>query len=98
MNKDILMVVDAVSNEKGVEKEIIFEALEAALASASPAHLYPWRVRCCWWVLLLTDGVLRATPLVLGFALLRGALPTGVLAAAGLVFAGCFLAENDDPA
>ena len=35
MNKDILMVVDAVSNEKGVEKEIIFEAIEAALASAT---------------------------------------------------------------
>ncbi len=35
MNKDILMVVDAVSNEKGVDKEIIFEALEAALASAT---------------------------------------------------------------
>jgi len=35
MNKEILMVVDAVSNEKGVEKEIIFEALEAALASAT---------------------------------------------------------------
>lgn len=35
MNKEILLVVDAVSNEKGVEKEIIFEALEAALASAT---------------------------------------------------------------
>src|SRR5258707_6222250 len=35
VNKEILMVVDAVSNEKGVDKEIIFEALEAALASAS---------------------------------------------------------------
>ncbi len=35
MNKEILMVVDAVSNEKGVDKEVIFEALEAALASAS---------------------------------------------------------------
>jgi N utilization substance protein A len=35
MNKEILMVVDAVSNEKGVDKEIIFEALEAALASAT---------------------------------------------------------------
>jgi N utilization substance protein A len=34
-NKEILMVVDAVSNEKGVDKEIIFEALEAALASAT---------------------------------------------------------------
>ena len=29
------MVVDAVSNEKGVEKEVIFEAIEAALASAT---------------------------------------------------------------
>jgi N utilization substance protein A len=35
MSKDILMVVDAVSNEKGVEKDIIFEAIEAALASAT---------------------------------------------------------------
>jgi transcription termination/antitermination protein NusA len=35
MNKDILMVVDAVSNEKGVEKDVIFQAIEAALASAS---------------------------------------------------------------
>jgi len=28
MNKEILMAVDAVSNEKGVDKEIIFDALE----------------------------------------------------------------------
>lgn len=35
MNKEILYVVDAVSNEKAVEKEIIFEAIEAALATAS---------------------------------------------------------------
>jgi N utilization substance protein A len=35
MSKEILMVVDVVSNEKGVEKEIIFEAIEAALASAT---------------------------------------------------------------
>jgi N utilization substance protein A len=35
MNKEILMVVDAVSNEKSVDKDIIFEALEAALASAT---------------------------------------------------------------
>ncbi|MGQ0587702.1 MAG: transcription termination factor NusA [Gammaproteobacteria bacterium] len=35
MNKNILLMVDVVSNEKGVEKEIIFEALEAALASAT---------------------------------------------------------------
>lgn len=35
MNKEILMVAEAVSNEKGVEQEVIFEALELALASAT---------------------------------------------------------------
>ncbi len=35
MNKDILLVIDAVSNEKGLDKEIIFEAMEAALAFAT---------------------------------------------------------------
>ncbi len=46
MNKDILMVVDAVSNEKGVDKEVIFEALEAALASATrKKHGEEWDVR-----------------------------------------------------
>lgn len=35
MNKEILQVVDAVSNEKGVAKEIIFEAIEIALATAT---------------------------------------------------------------
>jgi len=35
MNKEILLVADAVSNEKGVDREIIFEAIEAALASAT---------------------------------------------------------------
>ncbi len=46
MNKEILMVVDAVSNEKGVDKEIIFEALEAALASATrKKHGEDWDVR-----------------------------------------------------
>ena len=34
-NNEILMVVDVVSNEKGVGKGIIFEAIEAALASAT---------------------------------------------------------------
>ena len=38
MNKNVLLMVDVVSNEKGVEQEIIFEALEAALASASKEH------------------------------------------------------------
>jgi len=35
MSKEILYVADAVSNEKGVDKEIIFEAIEAALATAT---------------------------------------------------------------
>ena len=35
MSKEILAVVDAISNEKGVPREVIFEAVEAALASAS---------------------------------------------------------------
>lgn len=34
-NKEILLVVDAMSNEKGVAKEVIFEAVEAALAMAT---------------------------------------------------------------
>ncbi|MBL6718866.1 MAG: transcription termination/antitermination protein NusA [Pseudomonadales bacterium] len=35
MSKEILLVVESVSNEKGVDKEVIFEALELALASAT---------------------------------------------------------------
>ena len=35
MGKNILLMADVVSNEKGVEKDVIFEALEAALASAT---------------------------------------------------------------
>ncbi|MFW5426599.1 MAG: transcription termination factor NusA [Methylophagaceae bacterium] len=34
-NKEILLVVDAVSNEKGVSKEVIFGAIESALAMAT---------------------------------------------------------------
>jgi transcription termination/antitermination protein NusA len=32
MSKDILLVVDSISHEKGIDKEVIFEAIEAALA------------------------------------------------------------------
>lgn len=35
MNKEILLVADAVSNEKGVDKDVIFEAIESALAMAT---------------------------------------------------------------
>ena len=39
-NKEILLVADAVSNEKGVSREVIFKAIESALASATK-KLYP---------------------------------------------------------
>lgn len=35
INKEILMVAEAVSNEKGVSEDIIFEAIELALATAA---------------------------------------------------------------
>ncbi len=35
MSKELLLVVDAVANEKGVPRDVIFEAMEAALASAA---------------------------------------------------------------
>ena len=35
MNKDILLIVDSISNERGVSKEVIFEAIEAALAAVT---------------------------------------------------------------
>ena len=38
--KEILSVVDSVSSEKGLEKEIIFNAIELALASASQRHFH----------------------------------------------------------
>jgi len=35
MSKEVLAVVESMANEKGVEKEVIFEAIEAALATAT---------------------------------------------------------------
>ncbi|MBW5802669.1 transcription termination/antitermination protein NusA [Coxiella endosymbiont of Ornithodoros amblus] len=35
MNKDILLIVDSMSNERGLSKEVIFEAIEAALAAVT---------------------------------------------------------------
>ena len=35
LNKEILLVADAVSNEKGVDRELIFEAIELALSMAT---------------------------------------------------------------
>lgn len=35
MNKNILLIVDSISNERGVSKEVIFEAIETALATVT---------------------------------------------------------------
>lgn len=35
MNKEILLIVDSLSNERGVAKEVIFSAIEAALATVT---------------------------------------------------------------
>lgn len=40
MNREILQVVESVSHEKGVPQDVIFEALELALATATKKH-YP---------------------------------------------------------
>ena len=39
-SNEILLVVDSVSNEKGLTKEVIFNAVEVALASASQRHFH----------------------------------------------------------
>jgi N utilization substance protein A len=40
MSKELLLVVDAVANEKGVAKNVIFDAMEAALASAAKKRYF----------------------------------------------------------
>ncbi|RZO28036.1 MAG: transcription termination/antitermination protein NusA [SAR86 cluster bacterium] len=39
-SKEILAVVDSVSTEKGLEKDVIFKAIEVAIASASQRHFH----------------------------------------------------------
>lgn len=46
MSKEILMVADAVSNEKGVSREVIFEAIESALATATKKRFEDEEVNC----------------------------------------------------
>lgn len=41
MNKDILLIVESLSNEKGVDKSVIFEAVEAALAAVAAKQYLP---------------------------------------------------------
>lgn len=35
MSREILLLVDALAHEKNVNKDVVFEALESALASAT---------------------------------------------------------------
>jgi len=46
MNKEILMVADAVSNEKGVSRDVIFSAIESALASATKKRYVEEEIDC----------------------------------------------------
>ncbi|MGH6954237.1 MAG: transcription termination factor NusA [Alphaproteobacteria bacterium] len=41
MNRELIMVVEQLGREKGIEKEVLFEALESALLSASRKSLGP---------------------------------------------------------
>jgi len=46
MNREMLMLVDAISREKTVERDVVFGAVEAALASASKKfHGAEWDIR-----------------------------------------------------
>ena len=46
MSKEILMVADAVSNEKGVSRSVIFEAIESALATATKKLYDDQEIEC----------------------------------------------------
>lgn len=45
-NKEILLVADAVSNEKGVSRDVIFKAIESALASATKKRYVDEEIDC----------------------------------------------------
>jgi len=44
MSKDILLVVDSIANEKGLPKEVIFKAIELAIASITAKRYQPEEV------------------------------------------------------
>ncbi|HBX40621.1 MAG TPA: transcription termination/antitermination protein NusA, partial [Marinobacter adhaerens] len=46
MSKEILAVADAVSNEKGVSRDVIFEAIETALATATKKRFESEEASC----------------------------------------------------
>lgn len=74
MNKNILLIVDSISNERGVSKEVIFEAIEAALATVTAKRYKDVDVKIrvainrevgdyetfrCWTVVESTDELLE---------------------------------------
>lgn len=63
MSKELLLVVDAVANEKGVPREVIFDAIEAALASAAKKR-YP--TKKCWPVCRSTTRTATTKPSAAG--------------------------------
>ena len=64
-NKEILLVAEAVSNEKDVPKDVIFEAIELALATATRKHINDESdIR----VAILSSGV-KVNSLISGMAL-----------------------------
>lgn len=62
MNKEILAVVEAVSNEKSLPREKIFEALESALATATKKNTN--RKSTCASALIAEAAI--STPSVVG--------------------------------
>ncbi len=55
MSKELLLVIEAVANEKGVPRQVILEAMEAALASAAKKR-YPEQDVACRVVISPKDG------------------------------------------
>lgn len=44
MSKDILLIVDSIANEKGLEKNVIFRAIESAIAAITAKRYHPEEV------------------------------------------------------
>lgn len=56
MSKELLLVIEAVANEKGVPRQVILEAMEAALASAAKKR-YPEEDMACRVAINPKDGI-----------------------------------------
>ena len=61
MSKELLLVIEAVANEKGVPRQVILEAMEAALASAAKKR-YPEQDVACRVSINPKDGNYETQP------------------------------------